>query len=114
MMPGLRSRRCQLAAVVAGDALRVEAVEGGAVVLAFLQNRVPAQAGLRAFEDEKLEENAVVVLRQAPFLVVITNRQGVAGPGAADQVGRFRRHGGFKFSLRLFGLCGRGRLARDF
>ncbi len=67
-MPGLRSRACCFAAVVAGDALGIELVESGAIVLAFLQDRVPAQAGLGAFENEKFEENAVVVLRARPTL----------------------------------------------
>ena len=89
---GIAQQALQLAAIVAGDALRAEAVEGGAVVLAFLQDRVPTQAGLGAFEDKKLEENAIVVLRQAPFFVVITDGQRVAGPGAADQIWRFGLH----------------------
>ena len=67
-------------------------VEGSPVVLSLLQDCVPAQASLSAFEDKKLEENAVLVLRQTPFFVVITNRQRVAGPGAADQVWGFGRH----------------------
>ena len=80
-------------AIVAGDALRVEAVEGGAIVLPLLQNRVPTQAGLGAFENQEFKEHAIVVLGQAPFFIVITNGQRVAGPGAAGQIGGFCLHG---------------------
>ena len=55
---GIAQQNRQFAAIVAGDTLRVEAVEGGAIVLAFLQDGVPTQSGLSAFENNKLEENA--------------------------------------------------------
>ena len=67
----------------------IEPVEGGAVVLALLQDRVPAQAGLRAFEHKKFEQNAVVVLGHAPLFIVIADGERVAGPAAADKVGGF-------------------------
>ncbi len=51
--------------------MRVEAIESGAIVLAFLQDGVPAQAGLGNLENEELEENAVIVLRQSPLFIVI-------------------------------------------
>src|SRR5258706_4585912 len=68
---------------VAGDALGVELVESPAVVLALRQDRVPGEAGLRAFEDEKLEELGVVPERHAPFPVVVGHGEGIARPGAA-------------------------------
>src|SRR5207244_4122764 len=80
------------AAVVTRDALGIESVEGGAVVLAFLQNRVPAQAGLSTLEDKEFKENAVVVLRLPPFLIVITDGERVAGPVAADEIRRVGFH----------------------
>ena len=83
---GVAQQAFELAPIVASDALRVEAIEGGAVVLAFLQDGVPAETGLRAFENEELEESAVIVLRQSPLFVVIADRQRVARPGAADQI----------------------------
>ena len=45
---------------VAGDAVGIEAVEGLAEVLALPEDRQPRQAGLEAFEDELLEQGAIV------------------------------------------------------
>ncbi len=45
--------------------------------------RVPTQAGLRALEDQELEQLSVVVLRDTPFFVVIADRELVARPFAA-------------------------------
>ena len=42
-----------------------------------------AQAGLRAFEDQHLEEVSVVVDGHAPLLVVVAHREVVGRPGAA-------------------------------
>ncbi len=70
-IPASRSKRCVFPPVVADDFLRVEAVKGGAIVFALLQNRVPAEAGLRTLQYQELEQHAVVVLRDAPFVVVI-------------------------------------------
>src|SRR4029079_5282790 len=48
--------------VIARDLRGIEAVERFAIALALAQDRLPTQPGLRAFEDEELEEDAVVVL----------------------------------------------------
>src|SRR5438094_2064815 len=71
--------------VVTSDLLRVEIVEDPAVMLPFLQDRVPTQAGLGAFENEELEQGPVVVHWHAPFLVVVTDGEFVSGPGATDR-----------------------------
>ena len=57
--------------VEARDTRRVEPGERVAVAVALVEDRRPAQAGLRAFEDQEFEEHAVVVDRHAPFVVVI-------------------------------------------
>jgi len=51
---------------VSGDALDVEVVEGAAVVLALVEDRVPGEAGLRALQRQQLEQRAVVVAGNAP------------------------------------------------
>jgi len=71
--------------IIRGDPLRVEAVERLTVTLAFPQDGDPAQAGLGALQDEKLEQPAVVVQRDPPLGVMVANKQRVSsGPGAAD------------------------------
>ena len=50
-----------LFAAVTRDLLRVEPVKHLAEMLALSQNGVPAQAGLRAFQDEEFEEPPIVV-----------------------------------------------------
>ena len=58
-----------LAAVVARDALRVKFSESFAIVLALVENRVPAQPGLRSFEDEEFEQNPIAVPRHRTALL---------------------------------------------
>src|SRR5438105_11317293 len=58
--PGLAEQPFQSARAVAHDLFRAKTVERFTVVLAFLENRRPAQTGLRALEDQKLEELSIV------------------------------------------------------
>src|SRR5215210_5751235 len=98
--PGVADRRLHLPAVadyagigqqfldlsfaVPGDLLRIEAVECAPVAPALLEDRQPAQARLRPFQHEHLEEPLVVVDRDAPLLVVVGDVERVgAYPGAA-------------------------------
>lgn len=53
------------------DGLWVEALESGAIPVAFTQDREPTQACLRALEREQFEERPVVVLGDAPLFIVI-------------------------------------------
>src|SRR3989442_449270 len=62
----------------AGDARGLEAVEGPAVRLTFLENRRPAEPRLGGLEDEELEEAQVVVDRHPPLLVVVAEHRRVA------------------------------------
>ena len=87
-MPGSASSFADFARVVARDLAGVEVVEGTAVVVALVQDGGPAQAGLGAFQNQELEEDAVVMLRHAPFLVVVLDARGPFGPGAAGQGAR--------------------------
>ena len=49
-----------------------------AIILAFLEDGVPAQTRLRAFEDEKLEKFRIIMDRNAPLGIVIGGFQGIA------------------------------------
>src|SRR5262249_15063407 len=53
--------------------VRLEVRESGPVAIAFLENCFPAQSGLGALQHQEFEETAVIVLRHAPFLVMITD-----------------------------------------
>lgn len=77
---------------VAGHADWIEVVEGLAIGLALLEDGVPGETGLGAFEVEEFEEGAVIAERDAPFGVVVGDLDVVADPGAA--VGWRRLHDG--------------------
>src|SRR5256712_7447532 len=71
-------RSCRIRRPEAGDARGLEAVEGPAVRLTFLEDRRPAEPRLRGLEDEELEEAPVVVDRHPPLLVVVAEHRRVA------------------------------------
>src|SRR5207244_3158485 len=54
--PGLAEQPFQIARAVAHDLFRAKTVERFTVVLAFLENRRPAQPGLRALAEPYIEE----------------------------------------------------------
>ena len=55
----------------------------GQLARTFLQNRIPTQSGLSAFEDQELKEHPVIVYGRAPFFVVISDGRFDGGPGTA-------------------------------
>src|SRR5438552_4868743 len=69
--------------VVTGYPFRVEAMQCPAVALSLREDGVPRKPGLRAFQDEELEELPVVPDRHAPLLVVVGDGERIARPGAA-------------------------------
>ena len=78
-----KARHIRLA--VAGHALGIKAVEGGAEGLALLQDGDPGQPGLEPVQDQLLPQGPVVPLRHPPFGVVIVAIEGVVtGPAAAN------------------------------
>src|SRR6266699_3318200 len=50
-----------LSLIVLRDLLRIKTVEGATIVVALLEDRIPTEPGLCAFENEELEEDALVV-----------------------------------------------------
>src|SRR5262245_33820063 len=62
---------------------RVEASEGLPIAFALPKDGQPAQTGLRAFQDEELEEPTIVVLGDTPLLIVVLDVKRVASPTAA-------------------------------
>src|SRR5579864_768006 len=73
------------APVVPRHPLGIESLEGPAIVFALVENRAPTQTGLRAFENQKLEERPVVVRRRAPFFIVIADHEFAGRPTAANR-----------------------------
>ncbi len=67
----------------------IESAERLPVTLPALKDQLPREPRLGAFEEEELEENAIVVARHAPLAIVIGDAERAAGPGATAQ----RRHG---------------------
>ena len=65
--------------VIAGNLPRVKPIERFPVVLPLSEYRDPAQSGLRSFKDEHLEEHAIIVDGDAPFLVVILKIERISG-----------------------------------
>ncbi len=63
-----------LALVITRDALRIKPIERAAIVVPLVEDGVPAQSGLGAFQNQKLEEGAVVVHGHTPFLIVVADR----------------------------------------
>ena len=70
-MPASASSFSIFASVVSRDACGIEIVEHAPVMLALVENGGPAQARLRAFQHNELEERAIVMERHAPFRVVV-------------------------------------------
>ena len=70
---------------VAGNALGVEGMEGGAKVFPLAQDGQPRQARLEALEHQLLKQRALIGLGYAPFLVVVARILGIgdADPGTA-------------------------------
>src|SRR5262249_23336090 len=80
----VRQQRRDLPLVVAGDLPWIEAVEGAPVGVALAEDRAPAQPRLRPLEDEELEEDAILVHGDAPFLAVVGEVERIgARPGAS-------------------------------
>jgi len=74
---------------VAGNHKRVKAIKRHAVVLSLLQDGVPTQASLGAFQNKKLEEPLVIVQGRAPLLVMVMDGEVVGGPMTASNcIGR--------------------------
>src|SRR5579864_809612 len=82
---GIAQELADSAPVVARHPLGIESLEGPAIVIALVENRAPTQTGLRAFENQKLEERPVVVRRHAPFFIVITDHEVAGRPTAANR-----------------------------
>jgi len=80
---GVAEQPFYIARAVTRDLLRTKTVERFAIILAFLENRRPAQPGLCAFEDQKFKQLSIVVNRHAPFLIMIGDVWFSSRPGTA-------------------------------
>ena len=97
--PGVAEEPFHIARVVARDLLRVKSVERFAIILSFLENRSPAQPGLRAFKDQKLKQYSIVMNRHAPFLIVIGNVRFSSCPGTTRHMGSRMRAEGWRAKI---------------
>src|SRR5512135_1157500 len=80
------------ARAVAGDLRRIESLERLPEGVALPEDREPRQPGLEPFEDEELEQDAIVADRDAPFGVVVGGVQRIGpGPGAANRLSSAHR-----------------------
>src|SRR6185369_659556 len=70
---GVLQQLLTFALVVTRYLCRIKAAERCAIALAFVENDLPTQTRLSAFENEKLKELAIIVNRHTPFLVMISN-----------------------------------------
>src|SRR5687768_7331982 len=64
---------------------RIEVQERITITLALLQNGLPAEAGLRSFQGQELEQNPVIVDRHAPLGVVIRDAEWTSCPATAGR-----------------------------
>jgi hypothetical protein len=77
----------------AGDFFHVPTGEGGAVVFALAQDGQPTEPGLRAFQNEELEQHAVVVHGNAPFFVMVGHIERIRSAPPATRPLLVRSHG---------------------
>ena len=84
----IRQQLCDRLLVKSSHLGGIEHGERSPISIPLFENRVPTEAGLGPFENEELEKAVIIVNRHAPFVIVIANREFVAGPGAAPLVGR--------------------------
>ncbi len=82
----IEQQSLQFGLVVSRDTSWVEATEGAAIVLPLIENGRPTQSGLGAFEDQELEQPAIIVLRDAPFFVVVRDVRFASGPTTARSI----------------------------
>lgn len=92
---GVAEQGVDPAPCVASNPLRIELIEGPAVVHALVQRRRPAESCLAGIQYQVHEMPGVVVQRDAPLGVVVGDHQGtgldLAGPLATREVGGERR-----------------------
>src|ERR1051326_1517399 len=81
--PRIKQQCLYPALIVFGHLGWVKTVEGQSVVSAFLEDCLPAQAGLGAFQHQKLEEDSILMARYTPFCIVISDGQISFCPGAS-------------------------------
>src|SRR5882762_9802924 len=78
-----RKRLLAILGVICRNSFSIKPVKCAPVIRALGEDGVPRKPGLRAFQDEELEQLVVVPHRHAPLLVVVGDGERVAGPGAA-------------------------------
>src|SRR6266478_5833131 len=85
--PGIAEQPFHIARAVMRDLLRTKTVERFAIVLPFLENRRPAQPGLRALQDQKFKQFSIIMNRHTPFLIMIGDVWFSSRPGTTRHEG---------------------------
>jgi hypothetical protein len=68
---------CDFTGTVFRDFIKIEVVKRLTEVFPFIQDGAPAQAGLKAFEDQEFEQFPVVMDRSAPFVIMVLGHQNI-------------------------------------
>ena len=68
---------CDFTGIVFRDFIIIEVVKRPAEVFPLIQDGAPAQAGLKAFEDQEFEQFPVVMDRSAPFLIMVLGHENI-------------------------------------
>src|SRR6202522_2691653 len=76
----VRQQRADFSPLIAGNLCSIEPVKSAAVVLALVENRLPTQPRLRAFQNQKFKKRAIVVHRLAPLFVVVFDHEALLRP----------------------------------
>src|SRR5882762_899579 len=79
-----REQPLAILGVICRNSFSIKPVKCAPVIRALGEDGVPRKPGLRAFQDEELEELAVVADRHAPLLVVVGDGERIARPGASS------------------------------
>lgn len=72
---GVGYQTLEIGSVIAGDGGSVKLGESLLIGSAFAEDRFPTKTSLGSLKDQELEESAIVMDRNAPFLVMIADTE---------------------------------------
>lgn len=83
--PRIRHQPCDHRRRVPRHLRRVKSIERPPIALPLLEDRLPTEPRLRPFEDQELEQHLILMLRHAPFLIVVNDVQLRGCPAATTR-----------------------------
>ena len=69
----ISKQTCHICFCVFCDAFKIESVKRLSVIVSLFQNRQPTQASLKTFKQQKLKQKLIIMNRNSPFFVVISD-----------------------------------------